>query len=208
MLNWFRISPVCVFVSLLLCLSYGAGTMAARGLVWPSRQPWEHIAVTPRGSSSLRGSQVESECCQFGCHALTTALSGSSSDRPINADAKPCAHTNLQSKAAGGKAEFLQPKTGSVAPPLCHPSGKRGAGLLSFLFEHAKTFPFISALVLFPNSWVSSAKRKLKYQTLLIMWRGLCFFPVDVQQAVLSRRKYLSRFENKANRIWLRTKRS
>lgn len=51
-----------------------------------------HIVVTQLRSNSLQGLEVESECCQFGHWAMTTALSNISTDKPISADANTQAY--------------------------------------------------------------------------------------------------------------------
>lgn len=207
MLNWFRFRAVGVCVSALASVFViRSGECDREGPEWPSRQAWEHIAVTPLGSSGLRGPQVESECCQFGRQALTTALSGSSSDRPISADAKPRAHRNCKAKPRRrGRVSSNQGwkrGTSSVSPQWAAWSSFHCIPLWTRMAK--RHLPFISAPFLFSNSCVSSAKRKLKHQTLLIMRRGLVFFfrrMFGIERAVLPRPKDLSSFENKANRI-------
>lgn len=109
---------------------------------------WKHIVVTPLRSNSLRGLEVESECCQFGHWAMTTALSSISSDRPISTDANTHAwerRTDTQEykhRVQLGEAALLAKTLMSALSTLpshrhiASPVGSEGAHFTYYVLKH------------------------------------------------------------------------
>lgn len=142
---------------------------------------WEHTAVTPLGSSGPWGSQVESEWCQFRRQALTTALSGSSSDRPISANAKPSPRRNCKAKPRRKRLTFLKVRLEALHLPCVTPVGsvKRISLGSSLNTKCQETFAFNIRPVVFSNSCVSSpASNSFDYATwTCFFFHYLIFFP-------------------------------
>lgn len=147
----------------------------------------KHIVVTPLRSNSLQGLEVESECCQFGHRAMTTALSSISSDRPISTDASTDAqkrwrHTQ-EHKHRVQLGEALRQSLGkNFDIRLAHTHSRHArthitsrqwrAPFIWCLLKHITNLGpqgerhlcFISVHVPFANGRVVPTKRKLKHQ--------------------------------------------